>query len=85
MAKEILRWHSMQVAVCVLLTLSQVYCENWEQNAERKHLNNFQFDQRRKTCKIGARRSVAAENVTTTEEKLNTLHRVNRKDDLRVS
>lgn len=65
-----------------LADFNQVYCENWEQKAERKDLKK-QFGQRRRTHTIGAKEVVVAKEIATNKVKLSNLRRYNTKYALR--
>jgi hypothetical protein len=48
-------------------------------------LKNLKFTYKRITHKVGAKESVAAEEMKAIKEKLSTRHQDNRKDDLRTA
>jgi hypothetical protein len=47
-----------------LAAFSQIYSDNWEQKAERKIFESFQFGQKRGTCKVGAKEGRVAEEIS---------------------
>jgi hypothetical protein len=65
----------------LLTVFSHVYSENCEQKAEQEGLKNLQFAEKRSTCNVGGKGSMADEEI----RKPSTLHWHNRKDILRAS